>query len=327
MPAPIKIVLYNHKGGVGKTTLILNIAAALGEANRKVLLADTDPQCNLTSYFVEDSVVDDWLDKSEQSDGRTVWTGLRPVVEGIGDIRLVKAHETYATNVYLVPGDIKLAEYERNLNDFWRDCLERKTRGYRGITSLSRLVEAVATRHSCDYIFFDTGPNIGPLNRQILLDADYVIIPAACDLFSLRALKTLGTSWIDWVNTWKMISDLAPDDITLLNGAPKLGGYIPQRFRTYGGGLAKPAQFYLSRLEKAMTTDLIIPLRKLDPKYTPRSASEMRLGDIQDFSTLVPLSQQQGLPLWQLNGGNAALKAKAQSAFRAIALKILNQLK
>jgi len=317
-----KIALYNHKGGVGKTTLIMNIAAALGESGKKVLLVDTDPQCNLTSYLVEDAVVDGWLDGSDDVDGRTIWTSLKPIVEGIGDIRPTKLHETYLPNTSLVPGDIRLAEYERNLDDFWRDCLERRTRGYRAISSLSRLTADYGKKQSFDYIFFDTGPNIGPLNRQILLDMDFIVVPVACDLFSLRALKTLGRTLADWIKTWQSIESLAPDDVSLLKGRPQFLGYIPQRFRVYGGDLASPARFYFSRLEKGIYSDVVQPLRQIDHTLAPRTLAEMRLGEVQDLQSLVPISQQQGLPLWKVTEGNAGLKAKAKSAFHAIALKL-----
>jgi cellulose biosynthesis protein BcsQ len=79
MPSPAadrgsakRIAIFNHKGGVGKTTLTLNIAAALASLGRRVLLVDSDPQCNLTSYVLEGSVVDDLLDNSDTAKGQTI---------------------------------------------------------------------------------------------------------------------------------------------------------------------------------------------------------------------------------------------------------------
>src|SRR4051812_40952301 len=107
---PTRVTIYNHKGGVGKTTLTVNIAAALAEQGQTVLLVDSDPQCNLTSYLLSDDLVDDLLETSEQSDGQTIWTAVRPIFNEIGDVNVVKPVEVAALS--LLPGDIRLSEYE-----------------------------------------------------------------------------------------------------------------------------------------------------------------------------------------------------------------------
>ena len=60
--------------------------------------------------------------------------------------------------------------------------------------------------------------NIGPLNRVLLLDSDFFIVPVACDLFSVRALSTLGQSLKRWTIDWETIAGLAPDEADLLKG-------------------------------------------------------------------------------------------------------------
>jgi cellulose biosynthesis protein BcsQ len=60
-----RIAIFNHKGGVGKTTLTANVADAFAALGKIVLLVDADPQCNLTSYMVDPAVVDDLLDNSD----------------------------------------------------------------------------------------------------------------------------------------------------------------------------------------------------------------------------------------------------------------------
>ena len=156
---------------------------------------DADPQCNLTSYLIEDSVVDDLLDNSDGAAGKTLWSGVKPIVEATGDVIAVKPIETTVQRVYLVPGDIRVAEFEAELSLFWAECLQRKARGFRGTTAVSVLTGLAAKSIDADVVFFDIGPNIGPLNRAVLLDCDSFVVPAACDLFSVRALKTVAEAF------------------------------------------------------------------------------------------------------------------------------------
>ena len=198
---PTRLTLFNHKGGVGKTTLTVNLAFALAKMGSTVLLVDSDPQCNLTSYLVDADVVDNWLDESDEKSGKTIWSALRPVVEAGKDIKLIKPHER-ANGVYLLAGDIRLSDYELALQQSWIDCFQRKIRGFVETVALSKLVGLCSAEVGADFVLYDVGPNIGPLNRAILLDCDFFVVPAACDYFSTRALKTLGHSISSWIRDW-----------------------------------------------------------------------------------------------------------------------------
>ena len=316
-----RLSVFNHKGGVGKTTLTVNLAAALAERGRRVLLVDSDPQCNLTSYLVDGEVVDDLLDKSDGEEGRTVWSAVKPVSEALGGVTRVEPIELGIEGLeglYLVPGDIRLSEFEGDLNEFWAQCLQRKARGFRGTSAISDLVTQLCEEFEIDYVFYDSGPNIGPLNRAILLDCDQFIVPVACDLFSLRALKTLGRSLFDWISSWETIADLAPAETPLLAGRPMFLGYIPGGFRTYGGVVASQQSHFLAQIDKEIHSQIVTLLRELDPALVS-SRKNFKLGEVKHFGALVPASQRSGSPLYAAAAGSADQRAAAHDALAAIA--------
>ncbi|NCA82097.1 MAG: hypothetical protein EOM72_05065 [Opitutae bacterium] len=324
MPLAAKrLCIFNHKGGVGKTTLTVNIAAALAELGKTVLLIDSDPQCNLTSYLIEDSVVNDLLEKSDSATGETIWSALKPIVEARGQIRKIPHLETSIRGVFLIPGDIRLSEYEVELNDYWSACFQRKVRGFDGSASLSTLASMYAREIRADYIFYDTGPNIGPLNRVILLDCDYFIIPGACDLFSVRALRTLGLTLAKWIRDWAAVSVLAPDGGQILKGMPRFLGYIPQGFRVYGHGMARRASVYKSRFEKELRGNIIASLRAIDPSLAEPLLPDSKIGEVKDFAALVQAGQMQGVPLWKTTDTQQYQRDQAFTSFIEIAENII----
>jgi len=288
-----RIVIFNHKGGVGKTTLTDNIASAIGRLNKKVLLVDSDPQCNLTLLRLNKDFVDRLIDTSEKPEGRTIWSALKPVVDALGDVKITKPIDL-EENRWLVPGDIRLVEYESELNAYWLECFARKIRGFRGTAAMSHLVNALVDKYSIDFVFYDSGPNIGPLNRIVMLDCDYFIIPAACDYFSLSAIKTLGHAVAAWIKDWSMITQLAPDGIYLLPGRPRFLGYIPQRFSIYDGAPTKAYARFFSRIEKEVQEQVVSRLSGIDRGLVPRKDVSVKLGEVRDLRAQAVRSQSTG---------------------------------
>lgn len=317
MPKPVRITLFNHKGGVGKTTLTANIAFALAEMGKSVLLVDSDPQCNLTSYLLTDDIVDNLLTESSESDGQTIWSAVYPIVDNTGPGRLV---EPFAVgDLKLLPGDIKLSEFEEFLYDSWTDSLKRRRGALRAITSISTLVSQIHSQSSLDYVFYDTGPNIGALNRVLLLDSDFFIVPVACDLYSVRALATLGQTLSKWLREAETIANIAPDGVDLLPSAPTFLGYIPQRFKIYGQEMTTQAVDYLREIKGRIHTDVSNVLRKHDRNLAPKLSNNPQLGEIKDMSSLVLSGQREGVSVWECSSGTPAQRNKAKRDFRAIA--------
>lgn len=320
---PLQLTLFNHKGGVGKTTLTVNLAFAFARLGKTVLLVDADPQCNLTSYLVDTEVVDKFLDESESVRGKTLWTAVKPLLDGAGSARSVGAYER-ADRVFLLPGDIKLSEFEIHLQQSWVDCLQRKMRGFNEMAAISSVARAEAGKVGADLIIYDVGPNIGPLNRSVLLGCDAFIVPAACDHFSVRALKTLGQSVLGWIKDWRLVSQLAPTNVPLLSGAPKYLGYVLQKFRVYGGELTHGHMVYARELEKSSFSNIVRVLRDFDKRLVVGSGSSFNLGQVRDFGTIAATAQSQGCAIFEASGSEE-FRLDARDTFEKISSKILSR--
>ncbi len=320
-----RIALINHKGGVGKTTLTINLAAALCELGKRVLIIDADPQCNITSHFLEDEEVDELLDHSDSKDGRTIWTAVRPFLNSEGgglesvepyvDIRGIEG-------LSLVAGDIQLARFEGELAEMWGQCFQRKVRALRETTALSQLVSILERQVRADFVFYDSGPNIGPLNRMIALDCSHLVTPVACDLFSLRALRTLGHSLEDWIRDWQTVRLLAPHGVELPSGRPSFVGYIPQGFRVYSDVPAKNSREFLSRFDRQARTDIVARLKAV---RLPIGKWPLRLGIVKHYGELVPKAQRAGCALWQVAGESDRAKRDVRTVFHDIAKELIRR--
>lgn len=165
------VALANQKGGVGKTTTTINLAASLAVLEKRVLIIDADPQANATSGL-----------GFEMSD-----ENIYGVLIGETDIRSTIQQSTDIPLLDLVPSNINLVGAEAEL-------LEIENGQFR----LKMAVESV--RDEYDFIIIDCSPSLGLITLNALTAADSVLIPVQCEYFALEGLGKL-------LNTIKMVKN------------------------------------------------------------------------------------------------------------------------
>jgi chromosome partitioning protein len=174
------IAFFNNKGGVGKTSIAAHVAWMLADMGKQVVVADLDPQANMTSLMCSVARLETLIDNRQ-----TVFNALRPLFAGTGDI--ARPHvEMINERLGLLPGDLHLATSEEEFNSQWPQCLNRSERAYRVMSAFSRIIKDATDRTYADYAIIDVGPSLGGFNRAALLAADSVIIPVTPDLYSLH---------------------------------------------------------------------------------------------------------------------------------------------
>lgn len=171
------IAVFNQKGGVGKTTTVINLCACLADRGKKILMIDIDPQGNTTSGI--------GIDKNALS--YTVYDAL------IGNTNAKDCIvETNQENLFLIPSSVQLAGAEIELTTLHerelklKDCIESIKEGF-------------------DFVFIDCPPSLGLLSINALSAVDSVLIPIQCEYYALEGVSQL-------MNTIKLVKKgLNPD--------------------------------------------------------------------------------------------------------------------
>lgn len=158
-----KITVVNHKGGVGKTMTTANLGAALAVLGKKVLLVDSDSQCNLTSQCIDDVKVPTLHEYLNDDDIR-----IQP--------------QEISGNLFIIPGSSQLDEDNNNIVLSVEDDADAATHY---IDSILKRVEG-----DYDYILVDSAPGSGAMLVNVIVAADELLVPIA-DRFSISGAKKL----------------------------------------------------------------------------------------------------------------------------------------
>lgn len=320
------IAFFNNKGGVGKTTLLCNVAAFLSiEKGKKVLVVDVDPQCNATQLMLDELDIIDLYDNAKSF---TINSVVHPLSIGKGYSDSIKTIKLDDYGVDLLAGDPKLALKEDLLSKDWQDAVAGDIRGLRTTFLFSQLLTQC---NNYDYVLFDMGPSLGSINRSVLLACDYFVSPMSIDIFSLRAIENISTALQEWKK--KLSHGISMADEAALEDIPNVSsfrlmfaGYVAQQYiqkTTEGEKRAVTAyENIMKRIPKNIKSNFI---DRLQPQ---KSAINYQIGTIPNLYSLIPMSQTAHKPVFALkakDGVRGAHFNKVRDA-EAIFSKVTGQL-
>lgn len=302
------LTFFNNKGGVGKTTLVYHLAWAYSNLGYRVLVADFDPQANLSGMFLDEEELEGYWPEGEHPG--TVLGALRPLIRGIGDIATPTVHCVPDSGIGIIVGDMGLSTFEDELSTMWPRCLGGEERAFRVVSAFYRLLVLAGRSHNADLVVMDIGPNLGAINRAALVATDHVVIPMAADLFSLQGLKNLGPTLRQWRTGWKERLQRAQTlDVELPDGKMEPAGYVvlQHAIRTD----REPAKAYKRWMERipavyrvAVLGEEAGPSAVLDPD--PHCLSKLK-----NYRSLMPMAQDARKPVFQLKPADGAIGSHA----------------
>ena len=205
------IALVNQKGGVGKTTTSINLAASLGVLGKKALLIDLDPQGNSTTGL--------GIEKGD------IKASIYDLLVGKAQLKDVIL-KTKFRNLYIIPATISLSGADIELMEKGRmDPTFSKN-----LQLKSHLEIAQAT---FDYILIDCPPSLGLLTTNALTAANSVIIPVQCEFFALEGIMQLLNSIMLAQKTLNPTLDIEGVLLTMLDNRTNLGLEVVQDVKSY----------------------------------------------------------------------------------------------
>lgn len=319
-----RIALFNHKGGVSKTTTTFNLGWMLASQGHRVVLVDADPQCSLSGLVLGYKGQEEFEKFYRTQPGRNIRDGLASAFESRPkEIEAVECVPVEGNpKLFLLPGHIRLAEYEVSLG--MAQELSGTIQTLQNLPgSISYLLTKTAERHEADYILIDMNPGLSSINQNLLMTSDYFIVPASPDYFSVMAIDSLATVFPRW-RAWSRQASSMPifreATYPFPTTVPKFLGTIIQNYRVRdratadqegdkaptSGTPAAGFQRWITEIN-AKVRDTFVPALRAqemllpDKKYRTVGIDEdYCLGSISSFNSLIAKSQEYQVPVFTL---------------------------
>ncbi|MBU1089388.1 ParA family protein [Patescibacteria group bacterium] len=293
-----KLVFCNNKGGVGKTTIAYHIACSFADKGYKTLMVDLDPQCNLTLHALGIGFFEENLFSKEK---KTIYDVVRGFTEGETGIDLEIKPQSIRENLFIVPGDMDLVLFEEEIPGALGSAAAGNPRGFLITSAIDRFLTKKSFEEELDIIIIDTSPSLGPLNRITLLGADFFVVPATPDVFSVQGIENLGKVFSSWKETWRDTGkstarrDEKISSSHVLSGEGLFAGYIINSYRQY----TQPIKIHRDWMEKIKEKVKVFLSEKHCRNGLVTQTVE-QLGNIKNYGKIASVAQDKVCAMFDL---------------------------
>lgn len=303
------ISLYNHKGGVSKTTTTFNLGWALGALGFRVGIVDLDPQCNLTALVLGLNQIGDFEDFYRTKGNEDIYEKLHPILSGT-DVKInpVKPTKTKNQNLFLIAGNTKMSELDIQLTlGLASNKFQPYTQQFVG--AVNAIIRKTAELHDLDVMLLDLSPSSGGMNRIVFMGGDYFIIPTSPDFFCYQAIQSLSEMIPDW---YEQTKDFRNKKVTnyLPEVPPKFLGVVSQKYNKYAKKMAKSYQQWSDKIAVA-SQDMATALLRIKPNplciskdkfvsSNEKGHTPYNIVNVPDFNSLIAISQNESVPVFEI---------------------------
>ena len=306
-----KIALFNHKGGVSKTTTTFNLGWMLASKGKRVILVDTDPQCNLTGMALrKETEEDEARIEAIYKTPSNIKTGLAPAFES--QPKAIEAVDCIPVEgqdgLFLLPGHLGFAEYEVTLGIAQE--LSGSIQALKNLPgSITDLLDKTASKFNADYILIDMSPSLGSINQNLLMTSDFFIVPTTADFFSVMAIDSLAKvlpKWYTWAKTASLLPILKDATYPFPDVTLRFLGIIVQNFRIIRGKETAAFEKWIQKIEQEVSNKLVPSLRQNNMMFPEKVYAEQGMDNsfcltkIANFNSLIALSQEHRTPIYDL---------------------------
>lgn len=302
-----KIVFFNHKGGVSKTTTAYNLGWMLAQLGKKVLLVDADPQCNLTSLILGDNFDEYYINPTTKY--QNIKDGVKVAFEGkpkaIQAVSCIFPEQNQ--NLFLLAGHANLSEYDASLS-FAQNSNNAITALMNLPGAFNELINQTAEKYEIDFVLIDLNPGLSAINQNLFVLSDAFIVPTNPDPFSIMAIESLANilpRWVEWAN--KMQDLLVDSSYPLPTTRPKFIGEIIQRFNIRKGKAAGPYKNNINDIKTTIKDTFVPSIKKADMLFESTVYKEANIEEsycieeIPDFQSILQKANNVGVPVFALS--------------------------